>query len=68
MPGSSGAIAVFETSVEPFALTSVAAMLPASISSPTMEVGLLFELSCMPYSIGVIGRLPPYPVSMIVGT
>ena len=52
MPGSSGAIAVLETAIEPFALISVAAMLPASISRPTLVLGLLFELSCMPYSIG----------------
>jgi hypothetical protein len=37
MPGPSGAIAVRLTAREPFALTSVAAMLPVSISRPTTE-------------------------------
>src|SRR5262245_25731999 len=45
MPGRRGAIAVRLTAREPLALTSVAAMLPVSISRPTTVWGFLFLVS-----------------------
>ncbi len=44
-PGGSGAIAVADRPASPPALTSAAAMLPASISRPTTDLALFFLVS-----------------------
>src|SRR5206468_4640469 len=77
MPGSSGAIAVRLTARDPLALTSVAAMLPVSMSRPTMDWGFLLVVN-IGWSVGSLSGCPalhrlrepasPYPRLMNVGS